>query len=75
MIEDQQRRVDGPAPDPEERAFTGGADVPPEQPDQPAEGNRELLRDDQKEADNPADAPPAEGNPHGDYPSLPGYGG
>ncbi len=48
--------------------------MPPEQPDQPAQGNRELLRD-EEEADKPAEAPPGADNPHGDYPSLPGYGG
>ena len=76
MMEDRDRPVGGPSQDPEERAFTGGADTPPQQPDQPAEGNRELLRDDkEKEADKPAEAPPGGENPHGDYPSLPGYGG
>ena len=73
MIEDQERSG-GSSQDPEERAFTGGADMPPEQPDQPAEANRELLRD-QEKTDKPAEAAPGEGNPHGDYPSLPGYGG
>jgi len=31
-------------PDPEERAFTGHPDHPPSTPDQPVEGNQELLR-------------------------------
>ncbi len=31
-------------PDPEERAFTGHPDHPPASPDQPVEGNQELLR-------------------------------
>ena len=75
MIEDQEQPGGGSSSDPEERAFTGGADMPPEQPDQPAEGNRELLRDEEEEPNKPAEAPPTEGNPHGDYPSLPGYGG
>ena len=30
--------------DPEERAFTGHPDHPPSTPDQPVEGNQELLR-------------------------------
>ncbi|MDP8913959.1 MAG: hypothetical protein M3N39_10345 [Pseudomonadota bacterium] len=75
MVDDQERPLGGSSPDPEERAFTGGVDMPPEQPDQPAGGNRELLRDEEEEASKPAEAPPAEDNPHGDYPSLPGYGG
>lgn len=77
MIEDRDRPLGGSSQDPEERAFTGGADMPPGQPDQPAEGNRELLRDQEQEeeADKPAEAPPGGDNPHGDYPSLPGYGG
>ena len=74
MIEDQEQPLGGSSRDPEERAFTGGADTPPEQPDQPAGGNQELLRD-EEETDKPAEAPPGETNPHGDYPSLPGYGG
>ena len=31
-------------PDPQERAFTGHPDHPPSTPDQPVEGNQELLR-------------------------------
>jgi hypothetical protein len=75
MIEDQERPLGSSSPDPEERAFTGGADMPPEQPDQPAAGNRELLRDEEEEPKKPAEAPQVQDNPHGDYPSLPGYGG
>lgn len=38
---------------PEARAFTGHPDHPPSSPDQPVEGNQDLLRDgkDQPEAD------------------------
>jgi len=40
--------ADNPLPDPvtnaEERAFTGHPDHPPANPDQPVEGNQELLR-------------------------------
>ena len=75
MIEDQEQQLGGSSADPEERAFTGGADMPPEQPDQPAEGNRELLRDEEEEPNKPAEPPQVQDNPHGDYPSLPGYGG
>ena len=75
MTEDQEQQGGGSSRDPEDRAFTGAADLSPEQPDQQAGGNRELLRDDREEANKPAEAPPAEENPHGDYPSLPGYGG
>jgi len=59
--------------DPEERAFTGAPDMPPQQPDQPREGNEELQRPD-KNADEPP-AGEAGGNPHGEYTGLPGYGG
>ena len=58
--------------DPDTRAFGGGADTPPQQPDQPVDGNRQLLRDEAEDtSDEGADAPPA----HGDYGNLPGYGG
>ena len=42
-------------PDPEERAFTGHPDHPPSTPDQPVEGNQELLRqgEDVAEESNP----------------------
>ena len=63
--------------DPEQRAFTGGADMPPQQPDQPADQNKELLRED-GEAPEGGAASADEGtseNPHGEYTDLPGYGG
>ena len=70
MSDDQKRT--GAGTDPEERAFTGGADMPPEQPDQPAEQNQELLRDGSE-----GERPPTDGGDdgHGDYTGLPGYGG
>jgi hypothetical protein len=55
--------------DPEQRAFTGHADHPPGEPDQPA-GNKELLRE-------PGDSgsKPEEGESPGDQgTNLPGYG-
>ena len=54
--------------DPDERAFTGHSDHPPEQPDQPAEENQELL--DQEERRKQGD------QSGGDAPgtTLPGYG-
>ncbi len=39
-------------PDPEERAFTGHPDHPPASPDQPVEGNQELLRQGEDSADD-----------------------
>jgi hypothetical protein len=59
--------------DPDQRAFTGGADKPPQQPDQPPQGNEELTRS--KDGEDAQAEGDAAGNPHGDYPSLPGYGG
>ena len=45
--------------DPEERAFTGHPDHPPSTPDQPVEGNQELLRQSEDSADEPqGDAQP-----------------
>ena len=43
---DEERMEDASVapPDPEERAFTGHPDHPPASPDQPVEGNQELLR-------------------------------
>ena len=41
-------------PNPEERAFSGHPDHPPSNPDQPLEGNQELLRQ-PDEADEDAD--------------------
>lgn len=54
--------------DPEERAFTGHPDHPPEQADQPREDNRELLRDggEQRPGDESGGDPPGT--------TLPGYG-
>lgn len=51
----QQARPGGDAhnrvpDDPEERAFTGHPDHPPATPDQPVEGNQELLRQGEEEA-------------------------
>lgn len=74
MNQDQDQPQGGSGADPDERAFTGGADMPPEQPDQPADKNQELLRD-REEGGEPDEAPAGQDNPHGDYPSLPGYGG
>ena len=53
---------------PEERAFTGHPDHPPEEADQPAEENQELL-------DQPKDKRPRDES-GGDGPgtTLPGYG-
>jgi hypothetical protein len=72
MSQDQNRET-GSA-DPEKRAFTGSADAPPEQPDQPAEENEELLRPEEG-AERQDQTPAADPNPHGDYTNLPGYGG
>jgi hypothetical protein len=48
MMEDsdkaQPKAARDMAADPEERAFTGHPDHPPSTPDQPVEGNQELLR-------------------------------
>ena len=52
-------------PDPEERAFTGHPDHPPASPDQPVDGNQELLRS-SSETEEVADeqgAAEAEGHP------------
>lgn len=51
MAEDKEQLVDEATmekmsvapPDPEERAFTGHPDHPPQQPDQTPEANQELL--------------------------------
>lgn len=50
-------------PDPEERAFSGHPDHPPASPDQPVEGNQELLRqgEDSADDDGSAAAPAAGG--------------
>lgn len=52
MNEDKEQLIDEETmetasvvpPNPEERAFTGHPDHPPATPDQPVEGNQELLR-------------------------------
>ncbi len=75
MSEERTNGQGGTAGDPERRAFTGGADMPPSQPDQPEQENEELLRKPDKGGDGAAEEPEGGGNPHGDYPSLPGYGG
>ena len=69
-----ERQQGGASADPEERAFTGSPDAPPQQPDQPAEGNEELLRPEEG-AERQEQAAPSDPNPHGEYPDLPGYGG
>ena len=80
-MSDRQSRDDAPA-DPEGRAFSGGPDMPPAEPDQPASGNEELLRgerDPSEDAgDEAKDAPEADRpgkSPRGEYGNLPGYGG
>jgi hypothetical protein len=60
-----------PGADPEERAFTGGPDGPPQEPDQPPAGNEELERSTRERKPEPE----SQANPHGEYPNLPGYGG
>ena len=42
--EETMEKVSVAPPDPEERAFTGHPDHPPASPDQPVDGNQELLR-------------------------------
>lgn len=42
-------------PDPEERAFTGHPDHPPSSPDQPVDGNQELLRRPEESGEEGAD--------------------
>ena len=56
--------------DPEERAFSGHPDHPPGEPDQPAEGNEELLRD----GDDSASASQEGESPGDQGTNLPGYG-
>ncbi len=70
----EDRPQGGSGTDPEKRAFTGGATMPPEQPDQPADGNEELLRPD-GQGEGSDERGPGEDNPHGGYTNLPGYGG
>jgi hypothetical protein len=72
----EERQDGGAQADPEQRAFGGGADMPPREPDQPQDGNEELARDGgQGEGSEPTPKPDEQSNPHGDYGSLPGYGG
>lgn len=52
---ENEARTETPPLNPEERAFTGHPDHPPSTPDQPVEGNEDLLRRD--------DAPEAEAHP------------
>jgi hypothetical protein len=57
--------------DPEERAFTGHPDHPPGEPDQSAQSNEELLREESESGGQE----PAEGQSPGDQgTNLPGYG-
>lgn len=41
---------------PEERAFTGHPDHPPANPDQPLEGNQELLRQSDEDSEEGEDS-------------------
>ena len=70
---DDNRQAKG---DPEERAFTGHPDHPPAESDQPAEENRELLRDGEKGGESGGESAPGGGGTGGDdeWTSLPGYG-
>ena len=69
----EDRSQGGASADPDARAFTGGPDMPPQEPDQAGDRNEELLRKDEgKQAD---DKPEAADEGHGDYGGLPGYGG
>ena len=57
-----------PGEDPDKRAFTGHPDHPPEQSDQPVEGNRELLDGNQEKRPGDESGGDAPGT------TLPGYG-
>ncbi len=70
-MSDDLAKADGR--DPEQQAFRGGADKPPAEPDQPQDGNEELSRN--AGGGEGSGRPDEQANPHGDYPSLPGYGG
>jgi len=60
QLVDEQTMQTAPVvpPDPEERAFTGHPDHPPASPDQPVEGNQELLRqvDEDEQSEESGDA-------------------
>ena len=49
-------------------AFAGNPDMPPAQPDQPAERNQELEEDQEEPAESQGELKDE------DFPSLPGYG-
>jgi hypothetical protein len=53
-MDQTQKQPEAPL-DPEERAFTGHPDHPPSTPDQPVEGNQELLRQGEDSGDGPVD--------------------
>jgi hypothetical protein len=55
--EDAMETPSGVPADPEERAFSGHPDHPPASPDQPVEGNQELLRpmEDEEPSDESGD--------------------
>jgi hypothetical protein len=66
MMDESDKQQPEAAPDvpgdPEERAFTGHPDHPPSTPDQPVEGNQELLRQsDDLEGEDSQDDPEAGG--------------
>jgi hypothetical protein len=46
-----EETVERPAPNPEERAFTGHPDHPPATPDQPVDGNEDLIRREEDEVE------------------------
>jgi hypothetical protein len=62
---------DAPGQNPEERAFTGHPDHPPEEADQPAAGNQELLN--QQESGESSESGNQASGEQG-WTSLPGYG-
>lgn len=61
--------------DPEERAFGGHPDHPPQEPDQQAQKNQDLLRKDEGSGGGAPESDPGEGKSPGDQgTNLPGYG-
>lgn len=68
MIEDK----DAPGQNPKERAFTGHPDHPPEEADQPAAENQELLN--QQEGGDEGGASADQSRDKERWTTLPGYG-
>ena len=72
----QDRGLEQPGADPDERALTGNPDGPPQEPDHKPAEDAELIRPLRRPTDEgQGEDGPGSDDARGEYGNLPGYGG